>query len=129
MQLATIIGNVGTTPEVRKTNDGQRSFVTFRIATDTKRTDPQTGITATDTLWWQVMHDESRFTGVRPYIVKGTKVCVYGHMTATPYQKKDGSLDPGLAIRAHSIELCGAKDETTQQPQQTAGGQPDNWPF
>ena len=91
LNRASLIGNLGADPEVRRLNDG-RPVVSFRVATSETWKDKQSGEKRERTEWHQVIvFSEGLCEVVERYCRKGSKVFVEGQLQTRKWQAQDGS--------------------------------------
>lgn len=87
---ATLLGNLGKDPDIRKTQDG-RSIANFSIATSETWKDKATGDRKEATEWHTiVVFNENLVKVVEQYLKKGMKVLVEGQIKTRKWQDKEG---------------------------------------
>ena len=91
LNRASLIGNLGADPEVRRLNDG-KPVVSFRVATSETWKDKQSGEKRERTEWHQVVvFSEGLCEIVEKYCRKGSKVFVEGQLQTRKWQGQDGT--------------------------------------
>lgn len=95
LNKATLIGNVGSDPEIRSTSNGSR-VASFSLATG-KQWNDQSGNKQEKTEWHKcIVWNNSRSTGgglvdvVERFVKKGSKLYVEGEIQYRQYQDKEG---------------------------------------
>jgi single-strand DNA-binding protein len=83
----TVIGNVGTDPEMRYTSNGS-PVTSFRIAAT--RSYSSDGERKQDTEWFTVVAWTSLAESTNQYLVKGQRAYVEGRLHSNTYQGNDG---------------------------------------
>lgn len=107
MLQVQIIGNLVYDCQV-KTFDG-RQFFSFKVAVEGR-----TGKTYfVDVAMW------SPNIKLQPYLTKGTKVFVQGHLEAHAYKKQTSEVEVSLGVNAQQLELCGTAKRTEPTPTTT----------
>ena len=84
----TVIGYVGTDPEMRYTPNGS-PVTSFRIAT-TRSYSSQDGERKQDTEWFTVVAWTSLAESTNQYLVKGQRAYVEGRLHSNTFQGNDG---------------------------------------
>src|SRR3954464_3301138 len=85
-----LIGNLGTDPEIRRTQDG-RPIANLRVATSESWRDKTTGERREKTEWHRVViFNEGLCKIVEQYLKKGSKVYLEGALQTRKWQDKDG---------------------------------------
>lgn len=112
-------GNVGNTPEVRKTQNG-KDMVTFSVAIDKSYKDA-TGAKVPKTKWISCTRfiDQGKPWGVLPYLKKGTKVLIEGEPEARAWiNATSGEAAGALNVIVQHLDLMGsAPTDAEPQPQ------------
>lgn len=108
---ATVIGNLAA--DCEQVTLGQTQALKFRVGSTRSRKDKD-GNKVTD--WVSVVYFK---TQLAQYLVKGTKVAVFGELDANPWTSQQGQINAGLQMVANAIEFVGSKqDGQAQQPVQ-----------
>lgn len=111
LNKATLIGNVGSDPEVRSTANGGR-VATFSLATSNVWND-QSGTKQEKTEWHRcVAWNQGRQTladVVERYVKKGEKVFVEGEIQYRQWQDKDGQTRYTTEIKVRELILLGGR--------------------
>ena len=85
-----LIGNLGTDPEVRRTQDG-KAVVNLSVATSESWRDKNTGERKEKTEWHRVViWNEGLCKIAEQYLSKGSKVYIEGALQTRKWQDKDG---------------------------------------
>ncbi|MFC5760558.1 single-stranded DNA-binding protein [Rhizobium sp. GCM10022189] len=88
---ATLIGNVGADPEIRRTQDG-RPIATLRLATSESWRDRNSGERREKTEWHTiVVFNEGLCKVVEQYVKKGAKLYVEGQIQTRKWQDQSGN--------------------------------------
>ncbi len=120
MNQTTVMGNLGTDPEVRFTSKEQK-VTTLRVAENQKKGGVET------TIWWRVTIWGEQFDRMMPYLKKGSSIIVMGQMSKPEiYTDKSGQPQVSVNITAYNLAFSpfGRKDsqEEGQQKQEATGG-------
>ena len=111
LNKATLIGNVGSDPEVRSTANGGR-VATFSLATSNVWND-QSGNKQEKTEWHRcVAWNQGRQTladVVERYVKKGEKVYVEGEIQYRQWQDKEGQTRYTTEIKVRELILLGGR--------------------
>ncbi len=109
----TLSGNLGADAELRSTKDGN-PVATFSIAVNERR--PQGDGTWGDyTNWLDCVMFGKRAEALAPWLLKGTKISLIGHVHTRTYEK-DGQSIKRWEIRVDDLELMQAR-RGQQEPQ------------
>lgn len=109
----TISGNLGQDPELKSTQGGT-SVLRFRMAVNERRKD-QGGEWADYANWVTCVVFGNRADGIAPYLSKGSKVCVQGHLRYSQWEK-DGQSRSSLDVIVDEIEFMSRSDQSAAQP-------------
>jgi single-strand DNA-binding protein len=86
-----LIGNVGSDPEIRNTNDG-REIASFSLATSESWKDKNTGEKKDKTEWHRLVVFSQGLVGiVKNYVKKGSKLYIEGQLQTRKWTDKDGA--------------------------------------
>lgn len=110
MLQISIIGNLGADAQVKSKNGN--SFLCFNVA-HTARVKSSNGEMIDQTQWVSVTmnHYSENFA---KYLVRGTKVYVYGKLFSRIWRDNQGISNVGLNVLADIVELCGSKADAAQ---------------
>lgn len=110
MLQVSVIGNLGADAQVKSKNGN--SFLCFNVA-HTARVKNSNGEMIDQTQWVSVTmnHYSENFA---KYLVRGTKVYVYGKLFSRIWRDNQGISNVGLNVLADIVELCGSKADATQ---------------
>ena len=84
---ATVLGYVGTEPDIRRTASG-KSVVRFRIAA-TRRYNTQDGSQAQQTTWLTCVAWGQTADAIAKYVTKGRRLLLEGHIQERDYTDKN----------------------------------------
>ena len=109
MLQVSVIGNLGADAQVKSKNGN--SFLCFNVA-HTARVKNSNGEMIDQTQWVSVTmnHYSENFA---KYLVRGTKVYVYGKLFSRIWRDNQGTSNVGLNVLADIVELCGSKADTS----------------
>lgn len=112
MLQVSVIGNLGADAQVKSKNGN--SFLCFNVA-HTARVKSSNGEMIDQTQWVSVTmnHYSENFA---KYLVRGTKVYVYGKLFSRIWRDNQGTSNVGLNVLADIVELCGSKADATAAP-------------
>ena len=110
MLQVSVIGNLGADAQVKSKNGN--SFLCFNVA-HTARVKNSNGEMIDQTQWVSVTmnHYSENFA---KFLVRGTKVYVYGKLFSRIWRDNQGISNVGLNVLADIVELCGSKADATQ---------------
>lgn len=116
MLQVSVIGNLGADAQVKSKNGN--SFLCFNVA-HTARVRQSNGEVVDQTQWVSVTmnHYSENFA---KYLVRGTKVYVYGKLFSRIWKDSQGIANVGLNVLADIVELCGSKSDAAQTATATA---------
>jgi single-strand DNA-binding protein len=117
MNIVTLIGNVGSDPEFRGSDENPVGRL--RLATSEKYTDKQ-GEKVELTEWHTVVFFGGVNKVVRSYVKKGDRIGILGKIHYSEYTDNDGNKKYGVEVqvaRDGKLELLGGKKD-----QGTGGG-------
>ena len=119
MNQITIMGHLGSDPEVRFTPSGQK-VTTLRVAGRGKKD---------ETLWWRITIWGEQFDKIMPYFKKGSAIIVHGMMQKPEiYTNREGQPQTSLNVVAHHITFppFGRKEEGQSQGSSNQGHSQDS---
>lgn len=102
LNTLTLSGNLGANAEVRATSSGL-AVTTFSVAVNKSRSDGQGGY-KDETSWITCTMFGRRGEALQPYLVKGVKVAIVGHLSSRSWEK-DGERHSRLEVIVDNIEL------------------------
>jgi single-strand DNA-binding protein len=120
MLKGTIIGNLGSDPEMRYSQGGS-PFLRFSVAAGYRVRD-QSGAWVDKTEWVRCTVFGARAEALAQFLHKGTRVYVEGRLEARPWTAQDGSVRAGLELLANEVELMSPRPDDGQQRQPAATG-------
>jgi len=114
-QEITLLGNLGSEPELRKTKTG-KECCTFSLATSSnyKRNDEW----IKETTWWRITiwSDDAKRTSDKLH--KGSKCLVVGRLSPDPetgnpklWEKKDGTFGTSYEVTASTVRFLDSKQQ------------------
>ena len=107
----TIVGNVGSEPEMRFTPNGN-AVTSFSVAVNEKRT--KDGETQEETTWFRVTTWNKLAEVCFQYLSKGRQVLVVGSPRLRQWDASDGTTKTALEINAREVKFLGKAKEQTQ---------------
>ena len=112
MLQVSLIGNLGADAQVKSKNGN--SFLCFNVA-HTARVKQSNGDVVDQTQWVSVTmnHYSENFA---KYLVRGTKVYVYGKLFCRIWRDAQNTPNVGLNVLADIVELCGSKSDAATTP-------------
>ncbi|NGX51607.1 MAG: Plasmid-derived single-stranded DNA-binding protein [Chlamydiae bacterium] len=111
MNQTTIMGHLGSDPEVRFTSSGQK-VTNLRVAANQRRGGKE------ETFWWRVTIWGEQFDKIIPYFKKGSAIIVNGEMLMPEiFTNRDGKPQISLNLVAYNISFppFGRKEEGSQK--------------
>lgn len=128
-----LIGNVGSTPEVRTTPTGGR-IAKLRLATNRRWKDPQ-GRQHDETEWHQLVFFGKLVDVAETYVAKGDRLYVEGRLHYSKSEREDGTTSYWTEIVVQELIMLGrprdqAKGrEESAEPDKTGRAADDDLPF
>lgn len=116
LNTCTESGRLGKAAELRYTTTGV-AVVTFSIAVDERRKQPD-GSYQDEANWFDCVMFGKRAEALQPYLAKGTKLSLVGHLRQSTYER-DGQKRSRVEIVVDDVELM-----NTRREQQTADPAP-----
>ena len=125
----TIIGNLGSDPEVKQFSNGG-SITTISVATSEQWSDKQTGEKREQTEWHRIQFNNKLAEIAAQYLRKGSSVYVEGKLKTRKYQDQNGQDRYVTEIHAHEMQMLGGNQNAQQnngfnQPQANNYQQPN----
>ncbi|MCD2452034.1 MAG: single-stranded DNA-binding protein [Methylicorpusculum sp.] len=105
---STIIGRLGTDPEVRFTQD-QKAIANLRVATTETWKDRQSGERKEKTEWHRVVLFGKLAEIARDHLKKGALVLFEGPLRTRKWQDKDGKDQHTTELHAEEMKMLGSK--------------------
>ncbi len=99
----TVIGNVGSDPEMRYTPNGN-PVTNFSVATNRRYTTAD-GEQREETEWFRVAAWNRLAETCNQYVTKGMKIYVEGRLRSSPYITQDGQPRSGNEINAFEVKF------------------------
>lgn len=118
MNKTTLIGNLGKDAEVIESMNNGKKYAQFSMATT------KTYQGNKFTTWFTCyLHNERLVNSdLVKYLTKGSKIYIEGELTASIWNKQDGTNEVSLTVNVRTIELLGSNRATEETP--TASGPP-----
>lgn len=116
LNTCTISGNLGKAADLRHTNTGL-AVVTFSVAVNERRKQAD-GSFQDEVSWLDCTMFGNRAEALQPYLAKGTKLSLVGHLRKSTYER-DGQKRSRVEIIVDEVELM-----NTRREQQTADAEP-----
>ena len=116
LNLVAISGNVTRDAELRGSGNG-RSMLTFGVAVNERRKNPQTGEWENVPNFVDCVVWGNRADAIAQYVTKGTKVAVEGRLRYSSWEK-NGERRSKLEVVVDEIEFLSQGQRQQQAPQQ-----------
>lgn len=107
MLKATLIGNIGSDPELKYAASGQ-PVLRFSVASNYRVRD-QAGNWSDATEWVRVVVFGKRAESLQNHLSKGMRVFVDGRLEARPWTSQQGKLNAGLEMTASDVEFVSSR--------------------
>ena len=108
LNTCTISGNLGKAAELRYTNS-QLAVVSFSVAVSERRKQAD-GSYQDEVNWLDCTMFGKRAEALQPYLAKGTKLSLTGHLHKSTYER-DGKQYSRVEIIVDEVELMNARRE------------------
>ena len=121
----TLIGNVGSDPEMRYTPNGN-PVTSFSVATNRRYTTAE-GEQREETEWFRVSAWNRLGETCNQYVVKGMKVFVEGRFSSREWTDQEGQKRTSLEINCNEIQFLSRNnpDQAVQNQSETGTSAPD----
>jgi single-strand DNA-binding protein len=113
MNRAMLIGNIGETPVLNKTNGRGISVINFRVATNERFV--QNGEEKNDTTWHHCVAWGGMAELIADHVEKGMKVYIEGKIQNTNYETTDGLKRFKSEIKIDKIEWFTSRDNREEE--------------
>ena len=123
-----LIGNLGSDPEVKRTQDG-KTVVNLSIATSDSWKDKATGERKEKTEWHRVVIWNEGLCGVaEKYLQKGAKIYIEGQLQTRKWTDKDGKdrYSTEVVLQAYGGVLTMLDGKSDNAPPSRASGKNDD---
>ena len=97
----TLIGNVGSDPEMRYTPNG-KAVTSFRMATNYRYSGPD-GERREETEWFRVSVWGKQAESCNQFLSKGRRVYVEGRLRSRNWEGQDGQMRTSLEVSANRV--------------------------
>jgi single-strand DNA-binding protein len=126
---STIIGRLGTDPEIRFTAD-QKAIANLRVATTESWKDRQSGERKEKTEWHRVVLFGKLAEIARDHLKKGALVLFEGPSRTRKWQDKDGKDQYTTELHAEEMKMLGSKSGSTSSSPESSSSisQSDDYP-
>ena len=115
----TVIGNLGTDPEMRYTPNGN-PVTSFNIATN-RRWSSADGEQHEETEWFRVNAWNKLAENCNQYVTKGMKGYVEGRLKSSPWISNEGEPRAGNEITAFEVKFLDRASESGEADKPVAG--------
>lgn len=122
MIQATVIGNIGRSPEIRDTKNGKK-MCKFSLAS----TNRSKGQEEPQTTWLECMAFDDTAEAIVGNLDKGMRVIASGSLWEETYKKRDGSEGHSLVFMVNDIGLTVRSRRTSAQ--KTSNAEPSGAPW
>jgi single-strand DNA-binding protein len=102
-----LIGNLGSTPEVRNTETGKK-LVRFSVATNESYRNSK-GEKVTETQWHNLIAWGNVAEIAQKYLTKGSEVAIEGKLVSRNYTDKEGNKKFITEIQVNELLMLGGK--------------------
>ena len=109
-----LIGNLGADPEMNYTDDG-KSVCNFRIATNERWNDKETGEKREKTEWHRIVVWGKQGEHCAQYLKKGRQCHIDGHIQTRDWDDRDGNKRYTTEIVGERVTFLGGKNGNQQQ--------------
>lgn len=113
-QQLTLVGNLGSDPEMRYMSDGQ-AVTNFSLACNRRWNDRITGQPQEEVTWFRVSVWGGQAEAVNQYLRKGRQVLVQGRLRPDPktgspslWTRSDGSVGASFEVVASQVQFLGS---------------------
>ena len=120
----TLIGNVGSDPEMRYTPNGQ-AVTDFRMAVSRRYTGSD-GNQQEETQWFRVTSWGRQAETVNQYLTKGQRVFAEGRLKSSAFIGRDGEARASLDVTADTVRFLDRRADV--EAMQQSGGDQDASP-
>ena len=111
MNRVTLMGRLGTDPELRYTQGGQ-PVANFNLATSEKYKD-KAGEWVEKTEWHKCVVWGPRAETIEKHVRKGSQLLIEGSIQTRAWEDKDKNKRYTTEINVKDFEFCGGKSEST----------------
>ena len=129
----TIIGNLGTDPQMRYLADGT-AVTNFSVATNRRWTN-QAGEQQSETTWFRVSVWGKQGEACNLHLAKGRQVMVEGRLRPDAnggprlFERNNGSVGASYEVVAQTVQFLGSRSEGSQTDEVATGDETDEIPF
>ena len=119
----TLVGNVGTDPEVKELTNGK--VANFSLATSERYKD-KSGQKQEKTEWHNIVAYGNVVSVIESYVNKGDRLYIEGSIHTRKWEDKDGNTRYSTEIKLRDLTMLGGIEKKAQEP--VAAGD-DDLPF
>ena len=117
---AIILGNLGSDPEVRKSQDGSRTIAQLSVATARRYKDANNEL-VTETEWHRVVLFGRTAEVAEQYLKKGNPVYIEGRLRTRKWQDQNGQDRYTTEIVCDQMQLLSSREQShDEQPRQAS---------
>ena len=121
MDKITIIGNLGSDPEMRYTQGGD-AVTSFSVASN-RRWKNKDGESQEEVTWFRVTCWRKLAEVAGEYLEKGKQVYVEGRVKVNTYENRNGERQASLEVTANDIQFLGGSPGGQQRDENRGSGQ------
>lgn len=114
----TLVGNVGTEPEVKELTNG--SVATFSLATSERYKD-KSGQKQEKTEWHNIVAYGNVVDVIKSYVNKGDKLYIEGSIHTRKWEDKDGNTRYSTEIKLRDLTMLGGGSTAAKSEPVAAG--------
>lgn len=114
MLKCSVVGNVGSDPEIKYSQDG-KPILRFSVASN-GRVRNQAGEWQDETTWVRVLVFGQRAETLSQHLHKGMRVFVDGRLEARPWTNNAGNPQAGLEVIAGDVEFVSSRQDGPGAP-------------
>lgn len=122
MNQITIVGNVGSYPEITTSANGVK-IAKYSIAVSKKKNIK--GETVKSTTWFRIIQFKNGADFAEKYVQKGMKMLVIGELEIDEYTDKDGAKRTAIQVIADKTSIMSSSDLDQQKPRPDDNVQPE----
>lgn len=120
---AIILGNLGSDPEVRKSQDGSRTIAQLSVATARRYKDANNEL-VTETEWHRVVLFGRTAEVAEQYLKKGNPVYIEGRLRTRKWQDQSGQDRYTTEIVGDQMQLLSAREQSHEEQPRPAASKP-----
>lgn len=128
MNKIVIVGRLGTEPDVKEWDNGDKT-TTLNVATSERFKNPKTEEWQEATTWHRVVVNGGQAGPCAEYLSKGSQVAVEGKYVSRTYNDKDGNERKIFELKSQRVEFLGSKGDSANPNAGGASGASEEVPF